>query len=295
MGDTQYSVADTAPTLRRGQHDPWVRYLQQMLEAARIPGLHIGAIGELFNAETEAAVLRFQAFASLPQTGVVDHETWARLTADAEQREQDDTNTGHDVGARDADETKLDTGEEVGHSNWRQVTVACEILDFRHLPFPDSTCYVRFVDANEQASDCTGVSHDGVLHLPDVWVPNDGHFHLYLESHQLSVHGGSVGTVVGETGLKHEGNAYIAFEAVQTPGDSRSMTFMEATAYGFTSTSGHDAGISLGSEGNPAGLGFDVKTGISSSTSSSDQHTYSDSDTVTVQSGSNGLAVTQKI
>jgi peptidoglycan hydrolase-like protein with peptidoglycan-binding domain len=258
-----------------------------MLEAARIPGLHLAAVSESFDAETEAAVKHFQAWVPLPVTGRVDRDVWAKLIAVAEQREAVDTTVGELVGASDAHDKKLDTGQEVGHRGWRQVTLHCTIHEFRGQPFPNHACYVRFTDKHGEASDSSAVIADGVLQLTDVWVPYEGEFHLFVESGQRSVDGGAVGTVAGVVEMKCERNEYITFDAVQHPGDSRAMTYQDAVAYGFTSTTGSDAGAAV----TPDGVGF--KAGISSSSSATDTHTYSQSDTVTVTCAGNGFTITQ--
>jgi len=287
MADIDFSVADTAPTLHPGAHGPWVRYLQQMLVAAQIPGLHLSSVSESFDAATEAAVKHFQAWVPMHATGVVDHDVWAKLIEVAESREQVDTIVGESVGANDVHEKKLGTGQEVGRHGWRQVTLRCTIHEFRGEPFPNHSAYVRFTDRNNEASDSSAVIHEGVLHLADVWVPNEGEFHLFVESNQRSTDGGAVGTVAGAVEMKCEHNQYITFDAMQHPGDSRSMTYQDAVAYGFTSTTGSDAGVSVA----PEGIGF--KAGISSSSSASDTHTYAESDTVTVTCGGKGFTITQ--
>jgi len=111
--EIEFTVADTAPVLRRGEHGDWVRYLQQLLETANHPP---GPINSSFGEQTEQAVKAFQAWVPIPVTGVVDKTTWQYLIKKSETLEGLDTVRGELAGTADAHDHKLAVGEEVGRA-----------------------------------------------------------------------------------------------------------------------------------------------------------------------------------
>lgn len=67
--------AASNPVLNVGSKGPAVRTLQQLLNKA---GVKCATDGD-FGAKTEAAVKEFQKKVGLPETGTVDHKTWAKI------------------------------------------------------------------------------------------------------------------------------------------------------------------------------------------------------------------------
>jgi D-alanyl-D-alanine carboxypeptidase (penicillin-binding protein 5/6) len=74
------SAAPVARVLRVGTDGELVESLQRTLNARIRPTISIGVDGD-FGPETEGAVKKFQAQEGLPETGVVDGETWKALGA----------------------------------------------------------------------------------------------------------------------------------------------------------------------------------------------------------------------
>ncbi|MBW4541944.1 MAG: peptidoglycan-binding protein [Myxacorys chilensis ATA2-1-KO14] len=68
------------PLLRRGSTGSLVGRVQQVLRDAK---LYSGEIDSNFGALTEQAVMNVQALVRLPQTGIIDPETWAALVEKA--------------------------------------------------------------------------------------------------------------------------------------------------------------------------------------------------------------------
>jgi peptidoglycan hydrolase-like protein with peptidoglycan-binding domain len=68
------------PLLRRGNISALVGRVQQVLRDAK---LYSGTIDNAFGVLTEQAVMKIQAMVSLPQTGMIDEETWSALVEKA--------------------------------------------------------------------------------------------------------------------------------------------------------------------------------------------------------------------
>jgi hypothetical protein len=278
------SIAETAPVLRPGDSGDWVHYLQQMLETAnhRLP-----RIDSSFNHATEQAVREFQAWVPIPVTGVVDRATWEALIRNANTLEWADTVKGESVGAADADDAKLETGEEVGRKGWRRLNLSCNVLNFRHRPFPDSSAYVRFTtseNGNEVASDERADVVNGTVRLHQVWVPQDGEFHLWVRSHQPAPTGGTIGDIYGMKHYVCKGND-LHFEARQSTGETRTGTWEQARSSGWV------RGESL-----EAGIDFDIfispSFGATITTEDSSESSYGSSESYTFTFGGDGLEVT---
>lgn len=91
--NTYRSLTDSAAPLRvfpagglrmqRGDSGSQVRLLQSLLDLAaqRFTNLEPVRVTGEYDAETEAAVRHFQQIAGLPETGVLDLNTWNRLAA----------------------------------------------------------------------------------------------------------------------------------------------------------------------------------------------------------------------
>jgi len=68
------------PLLRRGSTGSLVGRVQQVLRDAK---LYSGSIDDQFGSLTEQAVKKVQAAVHLPQTGMIDPETWSALVEQA--------------------------------------------------------------------------------------------------------------------------------------------------------------------------------------------------------------------
>jgi peptidoglycan hydrolase-like protein with peptidoglycan-binding domain len=273
-----FTVADTAPVLRRGEHGDWVRYLQQLLETV---GHKPGAINSSFGSETEQAVKAFQNWVPMAATGVVDKATWEKLISSAETLEYADSARGSVAHSKDADHTKLDAGGEVGRKGWRKVSMNCIIQDFRRHPFPNTAVYVRFSDETGATSDEGGHTVDGVFRLHDIWVPNRGQIHLYINSTQRGPMG-QLGPVEGLQHLVCKGD-HIGFTATQTQGETRTATFEEAQSWGWM----HGTTLEVGIDAKV------VSTGAQVSQEHSGEHSYGNSEAMTFTFGGNGFTLEQ--
>ena len=271
-----FTVADTAPVLRHGEHGDWVRYLQQLLETA---GHSPGAINSSFGSETEKAVRAFQAWVPLGVTGVVDKSTWEALIRSAETLEHADTARGEVAHSKDAHHEKLDAGGEVGRNGWRKVSMNCIVQDFRRHPFPNTAAYARFSDTSGATSDEGGHIVDGVFRLSDIWVPNQGQFHLYLNSPQRGPIG-NLGAVEGIAHLVCKTN-HVGFTATQTQGEVRTATYEEAQSWGWM----HGTTVEVGVDVAP------ISAGVSQTKEHSGEHTYGNSESMTFTFGGNGFHV----
>ena len=95
MSGLGFDPAD-APVLQRGAADrDWAAYLQQVLGSLGYP---CGAADGDFGPLTESMVADFQRWRGLPDTGVVDHETWAALGSALDGGATGDTGYGLDTG-----------------------------------------------------------------------------------------------------------------------------------------------------------------------------------------------------
>jgi len=272
-----FTVADTAPVLRHGEHGDWVRYLQQLLETA---GHSPGAINSSFGAETEKAVRAFQAWVPLHVTGVVDKPTWEALIRNAETLEGLDTVRGELAESQDVHHTKVGVGEEVGRKGWCKVTLSCIVRDFRHRPFPNTYAYARFsADSDQSVSDEGGPVVDGVFSLHDIWVPEHGQFHLYVNSPQRGPMG-NVGDVSGIAKLEFK-SGHASYTATQTQGETRTATSEEAQSWGWMN-------------GTTVEVGVDVElinAGTNVTQEHSGEHSYGNSESMTFTFGGNGFEI----
>lgn len=82
-------ATDGPQTLRSGANGLLVEALQRTLNARLKPSPDIGVDGD-FGPQTEQTVVAFQKHAGLPETGVVDAETWAALGTLVEEQEAPD-------------------------------------------------------------------------------------------------------------------------------------------------------------------------------------------------------------
>ncbi|HEV8297713.1 MAG TPA: peptidoglycan-binding domain-containing protein [Acidimicrobiales bacterium] len=276
--EIEFTVADTAPVLRRGEHGDWVRYLQQLLETANHPP---GPINSSFGEQTEQAVKAFQAWVPIPVTGVVDKTTWQYLIKKSETLEGLDTVRGELAGTADAHDHKLAVGEEVGRAGWRRVLLHCTISDMKDRPFPNANAYVRFTGRDGATSDEGGRVEHGTLRLESIWVPNQGEFHLYVGSTQVGPNG-HVGDVAGTTPMKCTGD-FVQFTAKQSVGETRTMTDEQARAFGIS----HSNTVEVGVDVEVISAGGSVTSGFS------DETTYGHGESMTVTFPGNGFHVEQ--
>ena len=239
-------TADAAQVLREGSHDPWVRYLKQLLEHL---GEEPGSINETFDSATRRAVVSFQSkWNHLPETGVADPATWAWLITRAADHEfLDSLHADKEVGSKE----KLDPGAQIGRAGWCNLHFQCTFVDHFGRPFPDCRAYVRFEDTahDRDASDEDGTINDGALVLPDIWVPRTGLIHIYVNSPQLD-RSGRVGWVEGIANLHNESRTSIAFTATQNLGEQATWTYEEIEAWATSHDHSYSAGASVIFEGS---------------------------------------------
>ena|ERR1700747_1264374 len=71
---------EASPELKAGSKGPAVAWLQKALggkvAGTELPNVYSGAIDGIFGPKTDAAVRAVQKWAGLPETGIVDDDTW---------------------------------------------------------------------------------------------------------------------------------------------------------------------------------------------------------------------------
>jgi Putative peptidoglycan binding domain len=257
--DIEFTVADTAPVLHRGDHGPWVRYLKQLLDHNKVPP---GAINESFDATTEAAVRQFQhSYVGLNDVhtlGVVDHATWSRLIGRAEDIEHgDDVLGGLVMGDAALDklqrtEINLEPGDEVARGGWVRVDVHVSVHDCYGVPVPEALAYARFTEKEgEHTSDETTHVHHGRMLFNDVWIPRSGWFHLFVDSHQPTLSGDPLGHVEGLASFECNSKTVI-FRARQDKGDTVTLTESEAHTHGLSTSWSVEGNASIPWVGGPS-------------------------------------------
>ena len=227
------SVAEAAPVLRKGDNGPWVRYLQQLLEANdRLTAIDIRvAIDDTFSDDTDKAVRAYQRWMPVEANGMVSREIWESLIRGAEMFEASDDWRGDQTGAPDR-KNELGAAEQIGRTGWRQVDIDISVVSFLGRSFPDSTAYVRFIDKDGYSSDEGGVTDEGVLRLREVWVPSDpgAYLYLYIDSSQPGP-SGRLGDVQGHCPLNVTSNR-LRFEAKQTDGPEGTISEEQGSSRG---------------------------------------------------------------
>jgi peptidoglycan hydrolase-like protein with peptidoglycan-binding domain len=242
----EFSVAETAPVLRKGDTGPWVRYLQQLLEANdRLTAIDIRVvIDDSFGDDTDKAVRTYQRWMPTEANGVVDRAMWESLIRGAETFEQNDDWRARQTGAP-ARANELGPAEQIGRRGWKQVDVDITIQSFLDRPFPDSTAYVRFVDHTGASSDEGGVTNEGLLRLREVWVPSEpgAYLYLYVDSFQPGPNG-ILGDVHGMTAMTAS-SKLLRFHAKQSDGPEGTISEEQGSSRGWTRGTEVNAGIDL--------------------------------------------------
>lgn len=242
----EFSVAETAPELRRGDSGPWVRYLHQLLEANdRLTAIDIRVkIDDTFSDDTDKAVRTYQRWMPIEVNGVVNRTMWQSLIDGAATFEAGDDWRGDVTGAPDRAH-ELGAAEQIGRNGWRQVDIDISVVSFLGRSFPNSTAYVRFIDKDGYSSDEGGVTDEGLLRLREVWVPSDpgAYLYLYIDSNQPGP-SGRLGDVQGHCPLTVTSNR-LRFAAKQTDGPEGTISEEQGSSRGWTRGTEVNAGIDL--------------------------------------------------
>jgi peptidoglycan hydrolase-like protein with peptidoglycan-binding domain len=244
--EIEISVAEAAPVLRKGDRGPWVRYLQQLLEANdRLTAIDIRVnIDDSFGDDTDKAVRTYQRWMPIEANGVVTRVMWDSLIRGAATFEGNDDWRARETGAP-AKANELGPAEQIGRHGWKQVDVDITVQSFLDRPFPNSTAYVRFVDSTGVSSDEGGVTDEGLLRLRDVWVPSEpgAYLYLYVDSRQPGPHG-VLGDVHGMTAMTANAKL-LRFYAKQGDGPEGTISEEQGSSRGWTRGSEVNAGIDL--------------------------------------------------
>ena len=80
-GQRQFSISGYPNVLQSGDSGEWIRLLQYLLAVTAyfIPQVESTSIDGIFGEGTRRSVVSFQRYAGLPETGIVDAQTWAAL------------------------------------------------------------------------------------------------------------------------------------------------------------------------------------------------------------------------
>lgn len=148
------------PTIRPGARGSAVRFIQSLLQRLNFAP---GPIDGIFGADTQAAVIAFQASRNIPTTGVVDQATWDALGVTCVPTFPDGSGGGVIPGIPDMDDDLNFTWEE--EDGFRYLLVTNERRYFRGQP-------VRITFRKRNLSDQTVTLEYSTSQLFDFYISN---------------------------------------------------------------------------------------------------------------------------
>jgi peptidoglycan hydrolase-like protein with peptidoglycan-binding domain len=268
-----------APVLHHGAAGEWVMYLQQLLVAS---DLHQNrwpvTVNGHFDATTEHAVRAYQRWVPLPESGIVDAQTWQHLYETAQGAEHVDEVMGDIAGDHRAGQHghKLGAGEEVGRAGWRRMHLQCTALDFAD-GLLNANAYLRFVSATTgEESDEQGRIDDGTLTLHDIWVPTTGTVTAYVGVAQ-----GALTSLNGTLHYDLPRGEHLSF-AIRQNHDLREVTVTEAEENGWM----YGSKVSVGTDFKVMSVGGELSEQISGG------HSHGDTEKVQVKVALHTLTIT---